>query len=86
MPHCQDRLCFDRVWAQRGAQFPFYEQYLIHTGRVNQLVTANVSLALDINLDLTDPFALRSFRDATQDPALATKLRDEAQEQRSQFA
>ncbi|KAL8782192.1 MAG: hypothetical protein Q9213_005628 [Squamulea squamosa] len=85
MPHCEDRSSFDYVWAHRGANFPFHEQYLIHTGRVDQLTTMNVSLALDINLDLADPFALRSFRDAAQDPALATKLRDEAQEKRSRL-
>ena len=77
MPNTKDRAFFYNTWYKKGPGFPFYEHYLIHAGRVQELIDINVSLASDVGADTTDPIALRRFRDATQDPALATKLREE---------
>ncbi|KAL8643730.1 MAG: hypothetical protein Q9226_008153 [Calogaya cf. arnoldii] len=77
MPHSQDRTSFDQTRARKGPDFPFYEQYLIHADTVDDLIDVNIGLAVDIGIGIaeSDPRVLRRFRDATQDPGLASRLR-----------
>ena len=53
---------------------------------MDDLVDLNIGLAVDIGIGIaeSDLRVLRRFRDATQDPALATRLREEARGKISQ--
>lgn len=79
MPHSANNAAFIKIWRAKGRLYPFYEQYLIHSGRVHEIIT-NKALAEELDLDLTNAWELRLYRDATQDPAIATMLREEARE------
>ncbi|KAI4269165.1 MAG: hypothetical protein L6R38_007568, partial [Xanthoria sp. 2 TBL-2021] len=79
MPNSANNSDFIRIWRAKGRLYPFYERYLIHSGRVHEVIT-NKALAEELDLDLTSAWELRLYRDATQDPAIATMLREEARE------
>ena len=77
MPRSAENSEFIRTWRAKGPIFPFYEQYLIHAGRVQEVIT-DKALAEEIVFDFTDAWSLRLYRHATQDPAIATMVRDES--------
>ncbi|KAL8989818.1 MAG: hypothetical protein Q9169_008274 [Polycauliona sp. 2 TL-2023] len=54
MPHSKDAADFAGTWRTHGRLYPFYEQYLIHTGQIHNFVF-NKALVEEFDLDTTNP-------------------------------
>ncbi|KAL8853037.1 MAG: hypothetical protein Q9221_002067 [Calogaya cf. arnoldii] len=80
MPHSKNNAAFIKFWRAKKSCYPFYERYMIKSGRAKEIIT-NEALAKKMNLNAADRWDLRLYRHALRDPAIATNIRKQMREE-----
>ncbi|KAL8998938.1 MAG: hypothetical protein Q9188_005996, partial [Gyalolechia gomerana] len=62
LPHSENLLAFHMAYETMGLEFPFYEQYMITTGRAGEIISANPALARIMGTRIDDPDSLHEYR------------------------